>query len=369
MSELVPYVDLKGQHAELKEEILEAVAGVIDRGDFVLGESVRKFETAFAELCGSKFAIGVNSGTDALILAMRALGIGEGDEVITPPNSFVGSTSAIIVCGANPVFVDVGEDRNIDPNLIETAITPKTKAIMPVHLGGIPAKMEQINAVAKKHEIAVIDDCAQAIGSRYDGQPVGSLGDISCFSLHPLKNLNACGDGGMITTDDEKVVEEIRLLRNLGLKDRNTCVHWSGNSRLDTIQAAILLVKLNHFERTASGRQSIATYYMDALANVSQVRLPVVDEASEPVFHTFVIQVDDRDALKNYLLERGIKTSIHYPTPIHLQPVAEDLGYGEGSFPVAERQAKDILTIPGFDGLTREQMERITQSISDFYNR
>jgi dTDP-4-amino-4,6-dideoxygalactose transaminase len=369
LSELIPYVDLRGQHAELKEEILEAVAGVIDRGDFVLGESVREFESAFAELCGSKFAIGVNSGTDALILAMKALGIGEGDEVITPPNSFVGSTSAIIVCGAIPVFVDVAEDRNMDPNLIEVAITARTKAIMPVHLGGIPAKMAPINAIAQKHNIAVIDDCAQAIGSKYQGRPVGSLGDISCFSLHPLKNLNACGDGGMITTDDEMLVEEIRLLRNLGLKDRNTCVHWSGNSRLDSIQAAILLVKLKHFQRTVSERQSIAAYYMDTLSAVPQVRLPIVDKVSEPVFHTFVIQVDDRDTLQDYLLKQGIKTSIHYPTPIHLQPVAKEFGLGEGSFPVTEKQAKEILTIPGFDGLTRWQTERITQTISEFYNR
>ena len=368
MSELnIPYVDIGRQHRFIKDELLGAIAKVIDRGDFILGEEVGEFEQRFAALCGIRFAIGVSSGTDALILALRVLGIGHGDEVITTPNSFVASTSCITFVGAIPVFVDVGDDYNLDPKKLPKAITSRTKAIIPVHLTGRPANMEPIVDTAQEHNLHVIEDCAQAILAEYKGQLVGSIGNIGCFSLHPLKTLSACGDGGMLTTNDENIYEQLKVLRNIGLKTRDDCVIWSGNSRLDTLQAAILLVKMKYLDEWTKKRRTNAKLYQQELADVPNIIIPVDKPYEKAVYHTFVIQAERRDELKQYLVDHGIGTSIHYPIPIHLQKAASKLGYSPGDFPITERQAKCILSLPIYPELSQAEIKYVAQTMKKFY--
>jgi dTDP-4-amino-4,6-dideoxygalactose transaminase len=363
----VPYVNLAGQHQPMKAELLEAIARVIDRGDFILGQDVEEFEARFAELCGARHAVGVNSGTDALILSLRALGIGPGDEVITAPNSFVASASCISLVGATPTFADVRDDYNLDPALLERAITPKTKAILPVHLSGRPAEMGPIMDVARNHGLKVVEDCAQAVLASCDGQRVGSFGDAGCFSLHPLKTLNACGDAGIVTTNDAALAGELRVLRNIGLKNRDECSLPSGNSRLDTLQAAVLLVKLRYLDEFTRKRRANAAFYRERLAGIPGFHMPVDEPWAWSVYHTFVIQTPRRDALKAYLAERGVSTAIHYPIPIHLQPAMADLGYGRGSFPVTERQADQILSLPVYPELSDDDLDYVAQTIRAFF--
>lgn len=369
----VSYVDLVRQHAALKKELLEAVTRVIDRGQFILGPEVEEFEKRFAELCGVRFAVAVNSGTDALILALRVLNIGAGHEVITTPNSFVSSTSCIAMVGARPVFVDVRDDYNIDPDKIEKAITPQTKAILPVHLTGRPADMDAILAIAKQHGLRVIEDAAQAVLAEYHGKRVGSFGDMGCFSLHPLKTLNACGDGGVITTNDESAYERLKRLRNLGLENRDDCVEWSGNSRLDTIQAAILLVKMNYLEAWTEKRRENARLYQALLKDISSkdispIKLPVKDRSFEnSVYHTFMIQADRRYELKTYLLKQEIGVAVHYPFPIHNQSVARSLT--SEAFPMSEQIAAHILSLPIHQNLTTDDIEYVSEKIHEFYRK
>jgi dTDP-4-amino-4,6-dideoxygalactose transaminase len=363
----VPYVNLAGQHRALKAELLDAVAGVLDNGQFILGEPVQQFEQRFAALCGVRFAVGVNSGTDALVLALRALDIGPGDEVITVPNTFVATASAIVLAGAHPVFVDVGDDYNMDARLIERAITARTKAILPVHLTGRPADVEGIGAVAAKHGLPVVEDCAQAVLAESNGRRVGSFGALGCFSLHPLKTLNACGDGGVVTTDDPALADRLRILRNIGLRTRDDCAAWAANSRLDTIQAAILLVKLRYLEHWTQARRAHAAFYALRLAGVDGLTLPSEHPHQHAVYHTYVVQAERRDELKAFLAERGIETSIHYPIPIHLHRAAAELKLPRGSFPVAERQAAHILSLPVYPELTGEQLEAVVDALREFY--
>ncbi len=363
----IPFINLIGQHAPIKAELLEAIGAVMDHGLFVLGDEINAFEERFTELCGVRFAVGVNSGTDALILALRTLGVGSGDEVITVPNSFVASTSCIALVGARPVFVDVREDYNMDPAQIEQAITSKTKAILPVHLTGRPADMDPIMAVARAHDLHVIEDCAQAVTAEYRGQRVGSFGTIGCFSLHPLKTLNACGDGGVMTINDEELYYRLRIARSIGLRSRDDCVFWSGNSRLDTIQAAILLVKLKYLDDWTEKRRANAAYYQQALAGIPDLRVPHDQPYEKAVYHTFVVQAERRDGLKQYLANHGVGTVIHYPNPIHLQEAAASLGYSRGSFPVTERQATRILSLPIYPELEKEALDYIVQTIRRFY--
>jgi dTDP-4-amino-4,6-dideoxygalactose transaminase len=363
----IPYVNIAAQHASIKAELLEAIAGVIDRGQFILGDEVLAFEERFAALCGTRFAVAVNSGTDALILALHALGIGPGDEVITVPNSFVASASCIMLVGARPVFVDVGEDYNLDPAQLDQAITAKTKAILPVHLTGRPADMATIMAVAHKHRLYVVEDCAQAVLAAYRGQHVGSFGSVGCFSLHPLKTLNACGDGGVLSTNDEALYKRLTILRNHGLQTRDDCVTWSGNSRLDTLQAAILLVKMQYLDVWTEARRAHAAYYQSMLADMPGLYIPIDRPDVKAVYHTFVIQAEQRDALKQHLAECGVGTAIHYPVPIHLQQAAVRLEYGPGSFPATERQARRILSLPIYPELQPSQLEYIVQAIRAFY--
>jgi dTDP-4-amino-4,6-dideoxygalactose transaminase len=363
----IPYVNIGAQHARLKDELLAAVSDVLDHGQFVLGKEVEVFESRFAELSNTRFAVSVNSGTDALVLSLRALGIGPEHEVITVPNSFVASASCIALTGAKPVFVDVREDYNINPGLIQEAITPATKAILPVHLTGRPADMDPVLDIAERHGLFVVEDCAQAVLAECGGRRVGSIGDLGCFSLHPLKTLNACGDGGVITTDDEVLCEKLRMLRNIGHVSRDEVAVWSGNSRLDTLQAAMLLVKMQYVEAWTEKRREHASAYRRGLSDVPGVRIPDDHPDRKAVYHTLVVECDGRDELKAVLANAGIGTAVHYPRPIHLQPAARDGGYGPGSFPVTETQADRILSLPVYPELKPEDVERIVQEIRGFY--
>ncbi len=363
----IPYVNIAAQHAPMKEELLAAVGKIIDNGQFILGAEVAEFEICFAELCGVRYAVGLNSGTDALILALKALGVGPGDEVITAPNSFVGSASCIALVGARPVFVDVNVDYNINPALIENAITSHTRAIIPVHLTGRPADMDAIMGIAQRRSLYVIEDSAQAVIAEYRGKRVGGFGVAGCFSLHPLKTLNACGDGGVLTTDDKALAERIKILRNVGLKSRDECVSWSNHSRLDNLQAAILLTKLKYLDAWTKKRRSNAHFYQQQLGNLQQLQVPLDKSYERAVYHTFVIQADNRNELKTYLATCGIETAIHYPTPIHLDRCSENLGYGPGSFPVTEKLAQRILSLPIYPELTETELNYIVETIKEYY--
>ena len=365
----IPYVDIAGEHAAIKDELLHAMARVIDHSQFVLGPEVEEFERRFAALCGVRFAVGVNSGTDALTLALQALGVGPGDEVITVPNSFVSSTACIVHVGAQPVFVDAGEDYNINVELIEQAITPRTKAILPVHLTGRPAEMDTILRLASAYGVYVGEDAAQAVTAEYRGRRVGSFGSVACFSCHPLKTLNACGDAGVLTTDDEAVEERLRMLRNVGLRTRDEAAFWGANSRLDTLQAAVLLVKMEYTDRWTERRRANAAFYRRALADLPAERFQVPQERSHEraVYHTFVVKADRRNELQRYLAEHGVGTAVHYPVPIHLQPAAVGLGHKRGDFPVAERQAESILSLPVYWSMSEEQLQHVADTIRAFY--
>ena len=362
----VPYVDLGELNDRHRGELLSAVDRVISSGMYILGEEVETFEAAFARYCGTRFAVGVANGTDALVLAMKALGIGPGDEVITAPNSFLASASSIALTGARPVFADVRDDLNIDPEAVEAAITPSTRAIMPVHLAGRPADLRALNAVAERHGLFVIEDAAQAIGARYDGAAVGSLGTVGCFSLHPLKNLHACGDGGIITTDDAEVHEFLLKARNHGLRNREEAEFWSQNSRLDSLHAAMLGVKLRYLDEETEERRRNAAFYVERLGGL--VTVPRDRPEEQSVYQTFMIRADRRDELQAYLAGRGVDSKIHYPIPIHLQPAAADLGYGPGDFPVTERLATEILSLPAHPQLSMAQLEHTAGAVRRFYS-
>lgn len=363
----IPYVNLAQQHRPLRNELLEAVAGVIDSGQFILGEETERFEKEFAALCEARHAVGVNSGTDALILALKALGIGPGDEVITASNSFLASASCIALAGAAPRFADVREDLNLDPEAVARAITPRTRAIIPVHLTGKPAPMKELLAVAQQHKLEVIEDAAQAVGAKLEGKPVGTLSPVGCFSLHPLKNLNACGDGGMLVTNDDGIAQRTRLLRNHGQPNRDDCTDFSMVSRLDSVQAAILRVKLRHLDEVTAKRRANAEHYRRRLDGCSRIQCPADAPGEFCVYHTFVIQADKRDELKRHLENSGIGTAIHYPVPIHLMTVGRRLGHKPGDFPVTERLAGRILSLPVYPELTSDQLDEVADAILNFY--
>jgi dTDP-4-amino-4,6-dideoxygalactose transaminase len=361
----IPYVNLALQHQAIKAELLAAVERVLDHGGFILGPEVSAFEEQFAAYCGTRFAIGVDNGTSALLLTLRALGIGPGDEVITAPNSFLASASCIALAGARPVFVDVRDDYNIDPDLLEQAITSRTRAIIPVHLTGRPADMTPILEVAGRHGLYVVEDCAQAVGAAYRGRRVGGFGIAGCFSLHPLKTLNAAGDGGVVATDDPILHEKLRRARNHGLRNRDECEFWSPNCRLDTIQTAMLLVKMAYVDQWTEARRANAAFYQDQLRGI--VRVPEDKPHEYAIYHTFIVQAERRDDLQRYLRARGVDTKVHYPIPIHLQDAAKGLGYGPGSFPVTERQVGHILSLPVYPELTEPQRQGVVSAIRSFY--
>lgn len=367
MAKRIPYVDLAGQHRPLKAELLEAAGRVIDSGQFILGPQVAEFEAEFAALHGVKHAVGVANGTDALVLSLRALGIGPGDEVVTAANSFVASASCIALAGAKPVLADVRADYNIDPEAVEKALTKRTKAILPVHLTGRPADMDALMDLAERKGLLVIEDAAQAVLAGYKGRRVGSFGAAGCFSLHPLKTLNALGDGGVITTGDAALAERLRVMRNLGLATRENCVEFSLNSRLDTLQAAMLLVKLKHLRAWTEARRRHAAFYQKALAGVPGLAVPRDAPGEEAVYHTFIVMSERRDALKAFLAGRGVDTAVHYPVPIHLQDAARKLGWKKGAFPETERQAARILSLPVYPELADEDRARVAELVREFH--
>ncbi|MFA6562317.1 MAG: DegT/DnrJ/EryC1/StrS family aminotransferase [Verrucomicrobiia bacterium] len=363
----VRYVNLAAQCGDIRENMLAAVAQIFDGGEFILGATVERFEARFAAYCDCRHALGVGNGTDAIILSLKALGIGPGDEVITVANSFLATAAAVALVGARPVFVDVRDDYNINPDLIEAAITARTKAILPVHLTGKPADMDPILAIARRHHLHVVEDAAQAVGATYRGRKTGSFGVLGCFSLHPLKNLNACGDAGIITTNDEGLYQQLKKLRNHGLRNRDESEFWGFNSRLDSLQAALLLLKFDHLEAWTEARRATAAFYRERLSDV--VRCPDDLPGERAVYHTFVIQAEERGALQRFMLEQGVETKVHYPVPIHLQPAARSLGYQRGDLAVTERLTKTILSLPVYPELTAEQKLLVVQTIRTFYKK
>jgi len=358
--------DLESQFEEEKNELLPAVTAVLKRGDFIGGDAIAELEAGLAKRMGVAHAVALNSGTDALYLALRVLEIGPGDEVITPPNSFVASTATIVQVGAKPVFVDVREDQNIDPTKIEAAITPKTKAIMVVHMTGRIAAMNEINEIARRRGLKVIEDAAQSCGSMYHGKVSGSLGDIGCFSAHPLKNMNACGDAGYMTLNDAGMAARVKLLRNHGLVDRNTVQEWGVNSRLDTMQAVVLNIRLKNLDSVIERKRANVALYRSLLSE-KHVFVPPDQNYEFNTFVLFVIQVDRRDELQKFLTSRGIGTAIHYPIPIHLQPAAKELGHKRGDFPMVERQADRILSIPVHPYMSEDEVRTVAATINEFY--
>ena len=364
----VPFVNLGLQNRFIKDELLNIVSRLLDSGQFILGEDLVKFESSFARLCGTKYAIGVANGTDALFLSMKVMGIKQGDEVITAPNSYLASASSIYLAGATPVFADVREDFNIDPEQIRKVISPRTKAIIPVHLTGRPADLIAILALAQEHHLAVIEDCAQAVCAEYNDKLVGSFGDLGCFSLHPLKNLSACGDGGVITTNNEDLYHKLLKARNHGLRNRDECEFWSYNSRLDNIHAAMLNIKLNKLPEWTARRREIASYYYERLSRLDLI-VPKDKSFEKAVYHTFIIQTVMRNELKDFLSKMGIDTKIHYPIPIHLQDAAKYLGYKKSDFPVTEKQTGTILSLPVFPELSDDQVEYVADTINNFFKK
>ena len=363
----VKYVDFSLQYNNEREEILKTLDNVLSSGQYILEQEVEAFEKNFSKLCGTKYAIGVADGTDALILSMKAVGIGPGDEVITTPNSWISSASSIALVGAKPVFADVRKDQNIAPEAIEKVITKRTKAIIPVHLTGKCADMDPILDIANKHGIHVIEDAAQSAGASYKSKPSGSMGICGCFSLHPLKNLSTPGDAGIITTNNDELEKKLLLLRNHGLKSRNEVLFWGYNSRLDTLHAAILNTRLPKLKQLNKQRRTFADIYRSKLSDL--VYCPKDNKGCYDIYHLFVIQTPKRDRLKNFLTDNNIQTGIHYPIPIHLQPCAKDLGYKKGDFPNVEKQSEQILSLPIHNGLDEKTINYVADKIVEFFNK
>lgn len=365
----IPTINLKMQYHSIKKEIDKAINNVLESGYFILGENVKIFEKEFADYCNTKYAIGVASGTDALHIALLALGIGNGDEVITTSLSAIATALTISFTGAKPVFVDIDpETYNIDANKIEEKITNKTRAIIPVHLYGQPAEMEKIKKIADAHGLFVIEDVAQAHGAEFKGKRVGSIGNVGCFSFYPTKNLGAYGDGGMIVTNDEKIAEKVRLLRDYGQKIRYHHLIKGFNSRLDEIQAAILRVKLKKLDEWNNIRRKNAKQYNELLKE-SGVILPVEKPYAKHIYHQYVIRTNQRDKLQEWLRSKGILTDVHYPIPIHLQNAYKELGYKRGDLPVTEKYVDEILSLPMYPELKREDIKKIADMITIFIKK
>jgi dTDP-4-amino-4,6-dideoxygalactose transaminase len=363
---MLPFLDLRTQYAAIQSEVDAAIAGVFAAGRFILGEQVAAFEHEFAAYCGAQYGIGVGSGTEAIHLALLACGIGPGDEVITVPNTAVATVAAIEQTGASPVFVDVDwQTRNLDAGRLEAALTPRTRAILPVHLYGLPADLGPIQAIAHEHNLRVVEDCAQAHGALYQGRRAGSIGDLGCFSFYPTKNLGAYGDGGFITTNDPALAERLRLLRVYGWRERDHSVIKGLNSRLDELQAAVLRVKLKHLDEWNARRRHLAALYSETLCE-SGVYLPVEPPGVQSVYHLYVIATPARDALRAHLKARGFETLVHYPAPIHLQEAYTGLGHGTGSFPNAERLAREALSLPLYPEMDERVVETIAQTVKEF---
>ncbi len=365
MGGMIPFLDLKAQYRSIKPEIEAAVASVLESGQFVLGPEVEAFEREFAQYSGVQAGIAVNTGTSALHLALLAAGVGPGDEVITVPFTFVATVSAICYTGATPVLVDV-EPRSftMDPAQVEAAITPRTKAILPVHLYGQPADMDPILDIAKRHGLVVIEDACQAHGASYKERRAGSMGDMACFSFYPGKNLGACGEGGMVVTSNTGFERTIRMLRDWGAEKKYLHLLRGYNYRMEGIQGAILRVKLRHLDAWTDGRRAAAARYAQLLDGISAVSAPAEMSYARHVWHVYAVRTPAREALQQALGAAGVSTGIHYPIPVHLQPAFKDLGYVQGDFPHSEAAAREVLSLPMFPELTPAQQEVVVAAIA-----
>lgn len=363
MGSKIEFLNLKRQNDSVKKGIDFAIKRIFDRANFIGGDEVKELENEIAKFCKVKYAISVNSGTDALFLSLKALGIKTSEEVITTPFTFIATAEVIANLGAKPVFVDIKEDTfNINPELIEKAITSKTKAIIPVHLFGRPTEMKKIMEIAKKYHLYVIEDAAQAFGAG-----IGKMGDCRCFSFFPSKNLGGIGDGGMVVTNNKKLANKIRLLKNHGSlpKDKYKNLILGTNSRLDTVQAAVLKIKLKYLNIWNKKRKNIAQNYIKNLKNVKKIILPKISEGH--IFNQFTIETGSRDELKNYLEKKGVETKIYYPLALHLQPALKYLGYKKGDFPISEKKTKEVLSLPIYPELENNEQKYIIKNIIEFY--
>ncbi len=365
----VPFLDLKAQYATLREEINHAIQEVLDSASFAGGPFVEKFEEEFARFCTCPQAVGVGNGTDALWLALLALGIKPGDEVITVPNTFTATTEALSRCGARPVFVDIDEATYlIDPARIEAAITDKTKAILPVHLYGQMADMDAIMAIAGRHNLLVVEDASQAHGAEYKGRPAGSIGDAGCFSFYPGKNLGAYGEAGAVVTHNVDLAQRVRLLRDHGQPKKYVHSVMGWNCRMDGIQGAILSVKLKHLPAANAARRQHAEGYESLFAGHPEIIRPIAARHAKHVYHIYPIRTPERDGLIHYLDQMGISCGIHYPTPLHLQEAYQFLGQKKGSFPIAERCASEQVSLPMYPELTQQQLFRVAEGVTEWLN-
>lgn len=367
------FLDLRAQFAPIRAEVMQAISRVMESQHFILGCEVQSFEEEVASFLGARFGVACASGSDALVLALMALGIGDGDEVITTPFTFIATAGSIARVGATPVFVDIDRDTfNIDPARIEEALTPRTRAIMPVHLFGLAADLQPILEFARARRLAVIEDAAQAIGAQYHGRAAGTLGEFGCFSFFPSKNLGGAGDGGLITTEDTALAEKLRLLRVHGSRKKYHYEALGMNSRLDALQAAILRVKLSHLAEWTRARQEHAELYrslFDAANLETAIQVPPAPSADYVhVYNQFVVRAKDRDALRSYLQTRGIPTEIYYPMPLHLQPAFRYLGYSAGQMPNAEQASHEVIALPIYPELQEVHQRAVVQAIADFYS-
>jgi dTDP-4-amino-4,6-dideoxygalactose transaminase len=363
--EAIPPLDLRAQWLSVKDEISAAINAVVESQQFILGPQVQALEEEIARYCGTKFAVAVASGTDALLLALHAAGVGPGDEVLLPTFSFIATADSVSLLGAIPVFVDIDPSTfAINPAQLEAKISPRTRAILPVHLYGHPADMDPINAIAQRHNLKVIEDNAQAIGAKYKDRKTGGVGDLGCISFFPSKNLGAYGDGGMIVTNSEAYSKHLRMLRNHGSPQKYFATEQGWNSRLDEIQAAILRVKLRHLDNWGAARRKNASSYSQLLKAIPGVVIPVEAPWAEHVYHQYTIRVANRDRVQSALTEQGIGTTVYYPTPMHLQPVFAKFRYREGDLPQAEQAAKEVLSLPIYAELTSEQIHRVVAGIA-----
>lgn len=365
----VPYLDLQAQYRNLQDEIEPAVMGVLAGGAYILGQEVERFEVEFASYCESEHSVAVNSGTAALTVALRALDIGADDEVVTAANTFIATAAAIAHTGARPVLVDVDQSsRNLDPAQLERAITARTRAIIPVHLYGRPVEWDTIAEIAGRHDIPLIEDAAQAHGARCRGRRVGSLGRMAAFSFYPAKNLGACGEAGAVTTSDADLAKRMRMLRDHGSSRKYHHEVLGYNARMDAIQGAVLRVKLRHLDDWNERRRQLAVRYRELLEGLP-LELPMDVTQGEQVHHVYVVACDRRDALQKHLADYGVPSIIHYPIPIHLQPAFAGLGHKAGQFPVTEKLARSVLSLPTFPEMTDEQVEYVGARVREFFER
>lgn len=365
----VPLLDLRAQYATIKDEVLSEINEVLDSQMCIGGEKVQRLENKIAQMCGAKFAVGVSSGTDALLNSLMSLDIGAGDEVITTPFTFFATAGCIHRVGAKPVFVDIDPVTfNINPALIEEKITDKTKAIIPVHLYGQAADMDPIMDIAKKYGLFVVEDGAQAITAEYKGRKVGTFGDTGCFSFFPSKNLGGIGDGGMIVTNNEELYDRLMIMRNHGMNPKYYHKYVGGNFRLDAIQAAALFVKTNYLDNWSDGRRRNAARYTELLENVPEVQTPIINEGNVSIVNQYVLRVKKRDDLFKYLKSNDIGCDIYYPVPLHLQECFKYLGYNVGDFPEAEKATGEVIALPVYSEMTDEMIRYVADTIKKFYN-